>query len=524
MRLPKLEGRNFQSAFILVLVLGVGLRFYYMIAPQTQLSADETVYGVQALNILHGERSTFYYNQNYTGTLAAFISAFFFTLFGVQTLLVKLPILLFSIGFLFSAYFLAKKIFDSSSAGLAVLLLTGVTSPFWMNWTTRAGTGYPETMLLGNLVFILVLKNLFEQRSFWERVLRRSRITSQSLSFFLIGLLGGLGYWIQPTIVYYLLPASVLIFLWKPKLFLTRLFYLGFLGFLIGASPVVYFNLTHQNLNTASLFHKPFGVKTAMVNFFTVGLPIIFGVRAPFSKADFSVVLTVAISLIYLTAFLWLSLERLPALFRAFSFGLVSRKPKFQISLEGIEKIDLILIFLLAVFAIFSISSPFNQFIEEPRYVGALYSALPILVVYLVWKLKTKQWWLAAAVYLIVLGAQVYGLWRLPPPAFLAQIRIDEITNYLRENQYQYILTHADYSYRIVLETGGEIIAATNDSPPIEARYPEYKQMVEQAPLANKGLLLRYAQPLVGCLDDLAKQLGPCKETRFGDLYLYTWR
>src|SRR5258708_39903643 len=118
MKLIKLNSTTFKIVFWVVLALGVILRLYYMEAPMTKLSADETVYGVQALNILHGERSVFYYNQNYTGTLSAFISAIFFFFFGVHTFLVKFPIFLVSISFLFAEYYLAKIIFENNKKAL----------------------------------------------------------------------------------------------------------------------------------------------------------------------------------------------------------------------------------------------------------------------------------------------------------------------------------------------------------------------------------------------------------------------
>lgn len=506
---------NFKILFAVVLLLGIGLRFYYMVSSDTILSTDETVYGVQAFNILHGERSVFYYNQNYTGTLSAFISAIFFYLFGVQTLLVKFPVFLFSVVFLVSAYFLGKIIFDAKVKGLLVMILTAFTAPFWMNWTTRAGSGYPETMVFGNLIFILVLKTIFENRT----------LKFQRISFFIIGLLGGLGYWTQPTIVYYLLPAALFIFFWKPKIFFSSLIGLGILGFVIGSLPVIVFNLNHQNLNTASLFHKPFGIKKAAVDFFVVGLPIIFGLRKSFSTADFIPVLTGLVTVIYLVGFIWLIKNRFLDLVTTFSLGVISKKPKLQISFGKLKKIDLILLFFISVFSIFVLSSPFNQFVSEPRYISPLYTGLPILIVYFASLLSQKQYFLGAAIFSLILVSQIYGLYKLPPASFQGQIKLDETIEYLNSKNIKYVDTISYISYRLILETDGQIIGATRDFPPIEARYPKYRELVKNAPKDQLAVVLNNSQPLAPCTAELEVQTGPCIEKKMSNgLYVYTWR
>jgi 4-amino-4-deoxy-L-arabinose transferase-like glycosyltransferase len=512
----KLTSLQIKVAFWVIMAVGIILRLYYMLAPTTPLSADEYVYGVQALNMVQkGEWQPFYYNQNYTGTLTATLTAILFFIFNIESMLVKWPVFFFAVGFLITSYYLAKLIFENKIGALLVMGLTAVTSPFWMNWTTRAGSGYPETMLLGNLIFILVLKNVFEKQS----------RQFQSWSFFGLGLLSGLGYWIQPTIIYYLLPAAVIIFFWRPKIFFTRLFALGILGFVLGSLPVLIFNLTHQNLNTQSLFHKPFGVKKAIVEFFTVGLPIIFGLRKPFSTVDFSLPLTLLVGGIYLSSFIFLLIKRIPDLLETFTLGLLRGGRKLQITPHKLEKIDLIFLFLVTVIVVFSLSSPFNQFISEPRYVSPLYTALPILIVFLVMEAGRINKIVSALIYLIVLGAQAWGLIQLPPNSFQGPIDLTETIAHLRTKDVTFVDTHAYLSYRLILDSKGSIIAATRDNPPIEARYPLYRKLVDSAPVEKKAWLLDHTQPVAKCTERVEDQLGPCREERLNNgLYLYTWR
>lgn len=198
-------------AFLLILFVGALIRLLYMVGPQTRMSGDESVYAIQALHILKGEGGifqVFYYNQPYTGTLTAYLGAILMSLFGINELWIKGVVFLFSLIFLVSMYYLSVEVFGRGKASLLVLTVSSLTSPFWANWTTRIGTGYPESTALGNLILLLTMKLV------WGKLADK-----QKIFIFLLGFFGGLGYWIQPTIVYYLLPSLAFVFLWKWRFF-----------------------------------------------------------------------------------------------------------------------------------------------------------------------------------------------------------------------------------------------------------------------------------------------------------------
>ena len=494
---------RFELLFTLIFLFGIALRVFYMVAPLTKISADEAVYGAEALNILKlGERPVFFYNQPYTGTFSAYVSAIFFGIFEPNAFWLKFPPLVFSIIFLYLNYKLALVIFNNRMIALLTLLFTSFTSPFWANWTTRAGTVYQEMMVFGNLIFILILKIIFEEVS--ER--------RKTLYFFLIGLFAGLGFWFQPAVIYYLIPTAIFLFFWKPLIFFSRYFYLGIAGFIVGDLPVIWWNLAHQNITTVSLINKPFGVFHSLNEFFTLGLPVIFGIRGPWSTSNFFATLAYLIIILYAFTFIYILVERFKNLWLTFSFGLLWWPPKFKIGTDKLQKIDLIFVFALLLPLLFSISAPFNQFVIEPRYISPIYTGLPILLAYFTYESKSFFRYLPHFLVALFLINSFVGYVKKPPDSFLSQYKLDNLISYLKEKDIRYLDAQADFSYRLILESKGEIITATIDNPPFAARYPSYEVMVKGAPKEQKGAIFGERKEIIPCQENIEKQETYCVE------------
>lgn len=501
----RIKTNLFNFCWVISLVVGVVLRLYYMLAPQTKLSFDEAVYAVQALNILHGERSVFYYNQPYTGTLQAYLAVPFYALFGPEAVWVKLIPFLLSIVFLVTNYLLAKKIFNSAKIGLITLVLTAITSPFWMNWTSRVGSGYSEMMVFGNLAFLLTIKILWEKNS----------PKRESLWFFLLGLVSGIGFWIQPAVVYYLIPLAIVFLFKRPKVIFQPQAYLTLLGFGLGALPVIIWNLGQGGLTFRSVAHKPRGVIDAIVDFFTLGMPVLVGVRGPSSTVDFFSPLAYAVYDIYLTAF---------------GVFFYQRIKKFLIKREVLKE-DLLVLFTFVVPLVWVNSYPFNLFIIEPRYVSPIYTVLPMVAAYFIYlvlqsKLKFASY-LGLGLLAILLASNVYGYFRKPPESFLTQYKLDNVINYLKARHVKYVWADFEFSYRLILETNGEITAASFDSAVGRARYPAYAESVEAAPHAQKAFVVtpQFSIPMDSCTTNLTTQKNPCKKVTIDNHFVvYTWQ
>lgn len=478
-----------------------------MLAPVTKLSFDEAVYAVEAMNILQkGEMPVFFYNQPYTGALQAYISAFFYSIFGINEIWVKFVPFLFSLGFMITNFLLAKKIFASKWVGLIALALTAVTSPFWANWTTRAGSNYSEMMVLGNIVAILGLKILWEKRT----------AKLEAALFFCMGLASGLGFWIQPTIVYYLIPLAVLFLFKKPKALLQWQSYMFFAGLALGALPVIIWNLSQNGNTLRSVINKPDGIKQAWIDFFLLGVPVLLGVRGPSSTVDFFTPLAIIVYLVY---------------FSSFAFLLVTRGRDF-LKDKSVKKVDFLILFTFIVPLIWSFTPPFNLFVIEPRYVSPLYTSLPIIAAYFIFKVSQAKWgnstkYFAGGLLLVLVTSNIYGYFKKPPESFLSQYKLDNLIGYLNESGYKYIYANFEYSYRLVFETKGEITAASYNSLAMEARYPEYTRLVKEAPKEKVAYVLSPTEAfnIDECEEDLSKQLLPCKKKIIDNQFaVYSWR
>ncbi len=455
--------KTIKKLLTLIILVGALLRLYYMVVPGetvTRLSPDEAVYGLEAIHIMKGERPVFFYAQPYTGATSAYISAFLFSIFGISDIALKIVPFVFSLLIIFLEFKLAEAIFKNSQMALVAAGLTALGSPFWLNWSSRAGTGYIEGMVFGALIFLLTIKIVFED-------LRSPR------TFFLLGLVAGFGFWVQPTIAYYLLPVGFFIFVKDPKIFFKKEFYLAILGVLIGAAPVIHYNLINQSQTATSLFNKPWGIKPALYKFFFVGMPVILGARPPWAATDFFTPLALLVEAIYLVGFLFLLKRRFKDLVRF----------KFQ-------PIDLVLAFFPALLLIFTLSAPFNQFVIEPRYIQAIYTGLPIVVTYLIFRLEKKFRLAGILVLTILIVSTFFGVYKTKPTYFVDGYTFDEAIVYLKEHGITHVFADAALAHRLGFFAEEEIIAAPMEGGVTSARIPYYEQAVKDTPCDKRGVVV----------------------------------
>lgn len=479
---------------ILVILTGALLRLYYMLVPgqpATRLSPDEAVYGIEAIHIMRGERPVFFYAQPYTGATSAYISALLFKIFGISDLALKIVPFIFSLLIIFLEFKLAAAVFKNSKTALVAAGLTALGSPFWLNWSSRAGTGYIEMMVFGALVFLLTIKIVFEN-------------CGSLKIYFLLGLVAGFGFWVQPTIAYYLLPAGIFIFVKDPKIFFKKEFYWAILGAVIGAAPVIFYNLTNQSATATSLFNKPWGIKPALYKFFVEGMPVILGVRPPWSTTNFLAPLAVVVVLIYLAAFAFLLRRRLPHLLRF----------KFQ-------PIDLILAFFPSLLFIFCLSSPFNQFVIEPRYIQAIYTGLPIVVTYFAFNIEKKRRLAGVLILTTLVVSALFGVYKTKPSSFVDGYTFDKVILYLKEHGISGVFSDAASAHRLTFFAAEEIIAAPMEGGMTSARIPYYEQAVKDTPCAKRGVVvLKEALVRQQLVNEIINCKIPYEEKVFGNAIL----
>jgi 4-amino-4-deoxy-L-arabinose transferase-like glycosyltransferase len=302
------------------LLIATALRAGLLYADVVPFNADEAVVALMARHILHGARPIFFYGQVYLGSLDAWLVAGAFALFGQSVLAMRLAQTALYLGTIVTTYRLALAIYaDQWIAGVAALLMAVPTVNVTLYTTATLG-GYGETLLIGNLLFLLTL-HLASARD-------GQRLPPSSFHWLLFGLLAGLGFWTFPLVLVYLAPAvvylvvlqrrsqssgSILSGAARPSTSLLSAqgaraaqskdagnqrhslgrWALAAFGFALGAAPWWWHTLTQGAATVAELSGSAiagashpnlvFAFFQHLFNFLLLGLTVIFGLRPPWS-------------------------------------------------------------------------------------------------------------------------------------------------------------------------------------------------------------------------------------------------
>ena len=445
---------------VFLFLLGFLIRAGYFLYPLERTSfftVDEAIYGVQSLRILEGDHPVFYPAQVYTGSLSAYFAALLYFLFGFHAIFLKLVPFVFSLLFIFLNYKLALNVFRDKSYALITLLLTSLATPFWNNWASRAGTGYVEASAIGS-VMLLISLNLVSTELITPR---------KPFLFFLLGFLSGLGFWVQPTIIYYILPIIFFLLFTYKGLLKDRIAYLAPLGYILGNLPVIIYNLNYNGATTRTLFKLPWGVKTAFIKLISEGIPVIVGVRTSNSTRNFFTPLAVLILLILLGALFYFSKVTLKSFSKRLAHGHIS-----------LVASDLIFLTLFSTLALFLISTPFNQFSIEPRYLFSLYSTLPLILAFFLvrlWKLNRVIFMIVLLLYTTnwILGVTVAG-----PTTFNDNYRVEDLAKYLKDNSFKDIISDPSLGHRVMFYSNLSVLSAVRGGGITEWRFPDINQKV----------------------------------------------
>src|SRR5437588_2235038 len=199
-------------AFVIISVAAL-LRLFLISQGWPQTNSDESTMGLMALHIVQkGEHPTFFYGQDYMGSLEAYIGSAMFRLFGPSTFSLRLALIFLFVLFLISMYYLASLLYTKKLA-LATLILLSLGSDALLQRELEAIGGYPETILFGTLAFLLAswLALSFNQ----DHTKRGHRW--RFATYGLWGLVVGLGIWSNLLILPFVLMAGLLliVFCWR---------------------------------------------------------------------------------------------------------------------------------------------------------------------------------------------------------------------------------------------------------------------------------------------------------------------
>jgi hypothetical protein len=201
-------------------------------------NSDEGIMGLLALHVAYqGDHPMFYYGQSYLGPLEGYAAAPLFRLFGPSLFALRLPLVLFFIGFLVSMFYLIRLLYSEKFA-LASVILLGLGSPDVLFLQLRAIGAYPEIGMLAALMCLLAawlaLSSQRPDQERWKRI----------VIYGLLGLIVGLALWVDLLILPFVAAVGVLLWFCCRRELLRWTGPSLLLGFAVGAFPLIYYNLT----------------------------------------------------------------------------------------------------------------------------------------------------------------------------------------------------------------------------------------------------------------------------------------
>jgi hypothetical protein len=198
------------SPLWLCLLFALLVRVWLVIHTNGFIDGDEALVGIQAQHILHGELPIYFYNQPYMGSLEAYLVALLFAIFGSSVWTLRAEPILLSLVVVYLTWRLAALLADYTHVSqpakrwfMTIAALFAAIPPLYDTvLELRTLGGYIEIFLLMLLLLIAVLQLTRRQQA---------GTTLRELAWYwaAIGLIVGLGFWINPLIVCALLAAAL---------------------------------------------------------------------------------------------------------------------------------------------------------------------------------------------------------------------------------------------------------------------------------------------------------------------------
>jgi hypothetical protein len=468
-----------------VVLVGLAFRLDFMKATGFTIDGDEAIVGLMGLDILDGRGiPVFYYGQHYMGSLEAIMASGLFAIFGASPFTLQLVPLVWSLALIVVAYILGI-LMSSRRAGLIAAALTAVAPPALMVWSSKARGGFIEVVVIGAVALCLTIK--------WLR-----SDPGQLRYPVLIGLVLGLGWWVNNQIIYFILPIAIfglaqLITLFTSKSSrndwagvkfrqAVRIVFFGALAFLIGGLPYWLYNLRH-GFPSAGMFKAASWQEfwEHLEGLRMTALPAIVGAQRfwqrlpvfPYSRHIALLLYVFPIALLVLARWRqWLGL-------------LVAR-------VDRKCSVELLVLFCLSCCFVFSFSS-FGWLVQAPRYLLPFYVGLyPLIGICCdaLWKRSRALGglYLAALLCFQVASSYVGGRGISGEPVVYGGQRVardhGELIDTLDRMGISRIRANYWVGYRLAFETK-QRITFTVLGEPTQARIPRY----EETDPVNRALL-----------------------------------
>jgi hypothetical protein len=262
------------SPLMACLLLAVIARVWLIVHTNGVIAGDEAEVGLQAEHILHGEHPIYYYGQPYMGSLQMYLIAGVLLLTGPSVWAIRIEPLLISLVIVYLTWCFSAALADAAHVStpartlfMVIATLVAAFPPLYDSVEEMRTTGgYVEAFAI--MLWLLLCTFRLTQR--WRAGASAREL---ALRWAGIGFLVGLGFWIDPLVVYALLT----IVLWigwyvisefvkphrqtatHPRMALLKealLFVIAIPASLVGFAPGLYWGAHHQWANIRYLFQK----------------------------------------------------------------------------------------------------------------------------------------------------------------------------------------------------------------------------------------------------------------------------
>lgn len=422
------------------IAVGLAIRVWIMRTPAIgYLDSDEAVPGLMARHFLHGQVATFYWGQNYGGTVEIGLVALAFLVGGSTALMLSVvPIVLYAVAAVL-VWRIGRRTIGMPAAAVAAVLVW--VWPSYFVWRSTREYGYYGVLLICALTVVLLALRLHERPS------------SRDAAF--LGAAVGIGWWSSLQIALVAVPALVWLVARRPSV--LRYAPPAAAAAVVSALPWILANVgsgwASLRVSPGAVHARSYGFRLG--GFFGDALPTAFGLRTPFT-------------LHWLPSRV-LGLIALGVLGAAMAVVLARRRR----SLELLAAVIVPFPFLYAV-------SGYTSYRIEPRYLGVLTPLLALVVAAMLADLRVAALALAVASALSVTalvglrnaGAMSPGAKDVQAPTTVAPlIRVLDRHHITR--------AAADYwvAFRVTFLTHERIIVAPNSGN----RYPPYRELVGES-------------------------------------------
>jgi hypothetical protein len=526
--LKKLWTHKYGASAASLIAGAILVRVILVFSGWLSMNSDEAFNELAALHIAKlGEHPVFFYGQSYLGNVEGYIGSLLFRIIGPSLQGMRLEMLALTMIFMICMYFITSKLY---TRGLALIVLLFFF--FGSNWTIRdqiVTNGYPEVPVLAAALFLTActVTLAYHRLAGWQRC----------LLYALWGLLAGVAIWVQFLLAPYILLSGLLIVLLCWKECFTRVIWCILPALLIGAAPLIYYNLhaapgldsLHTFLSLSHMGYNPhLGIvyHAEVVFFFT--LPVATGLAPACSLAPTSSLRSVhphALQCLALNGS-W-SLGYLLLVFAGFILAIYALRRAYaspvsperhQIIAREVARLFLLIGICISLVALIQGNAANVDPINSWRYLICTWVSLPA-VLWPLWNAKGRfkslliqasflslKWIALALVFLVLFNSTLLIFQQNSAPVRTEQQQI----TYLEQTLESLRITRFYSTYwtcaRVIFETQERLICgATNDvNNQITHgtdRYAPYRTLVEHDP--QPGFAFVDGSPQIKTLDEL---------------------